>query len=64
MRYLILTFWLAITVVLEAMIISDFLFGRGDARRTGARMLLALVWPLAALSSPGRKLLINVGKTL
>lgn len=64
MRWLPFVLWVAVTVVLMLIIISDFAFGAGDAKRLAKRLLLALVWPLAALSSPGRDILFNTGKEL
>lgn len=64
MRWLPFTLWAAITVVLVVIVISDFAFGKGDVKLLGKRMGLAFIWPLAALSRPGRDLLFNVGKEL
>lgn len=64
MRWLPFALWVAITVVLVAIMLSDFFFGKGDAKRLSIRIALAFVWPFAALSRPGRDLLFNTGKKL
>lgn len=64
MRYLALSTWAAVTVVLMVIIISDFAFGKGQAKLLLKRLGLALVWPIACLSRPGRNLLFKEGKKL
>lgn len=64
MRWLPFVLWIAVTVVLIMVVLSDFLFGKGDAKRLGIRIALAFVWPLAALSRPGRDVLFKEGKKL
>jgi hypothetical protein len=60
----IFALWVGVTVVILAMCLSDFFFGKGDAKRLGKRAALAFIWPLAALSSAGRDFLFNAGKDL
>lgn len=64
MRWRIFSIWVAITVVIMAFAVSDFLFNKTDARRLGLRLALACVWPLALLSSAGRELLFRSGRGL
>lgn len=61
MRWRLFAVWLAVTAVLVLMALSEQLFGRGDLRRFGERVLLALVWPLALLSPAGRARLFGSG---
>lgn len=64
MRYLPVALWAAITFVLLLIITSDFAFGKGDAKTFFKRLALSFVWPLAALSRPGRDLLFKYGSEL
>jgi hypothetical protein len=62
MRARLIAAWVAVTVVLILMAVSDQLFGKSDLRRLGERILLALVWPLAILSPAGRSRLFRMGR--
>lgn len=64
MRYLPFTLWVGISVVFIVYAVSDMVFGHSTARQLLARMALALVWPVALLSSSGRALLLNAGRGL
>ena len=64
MRWRIFAIWAAITVVIMAMALSDFIFNKSDARKLGLRLALAIVWPLALMSSAGRNLLFKSGREL
>jgi hypothetical protein len=64
LRYLPFTLWVAISVVFIAYAISDVVFGHSTARQLLVRTALALVWPVALLSSSGRALLLNAGRGL
>lgn len=61
MRWRLFAVWVAVTAVLILMAVSELVFGRGDLRRFGERVLLALVWPLALLSPAGRAKLFGSG---
>jgi len=62
MRWRLFAAWVAVTVVLVLMAVSDCLFGKGDLKQLGERVLLALVWPLALLSAAGRARLFRTGR--
>jgi hypothetical protein len=65
MRYLPFALWAAITIVLVLIALSDFFFGKSGARLFAVRIGLALIWPLALLSSAGRSILFRaVGREL
>lgn len=64
MRWRVFAVWAAITVVFMAIAVSDLLFGKSDAKKFGLRLALAVVWPLALLSSAGRELLFKSGRDL
>ena len=64
LRYLPLVVWLSITVVFVFMSLSQFLFGARDFGKLLRRLGLALVWPLAMLSSAGRRILMDEGRNL
>lgn len=64
MRYLPFAIYAAVTVVILGIVLSDFFFGRADVKRLAIRVALAFIWPLAALSRPGRDLLFNTGREL
>jgi hypothetical protein len=65
MRYLPFALWGAITIVLVLIALSDFLFGKSGVKLFGLRIALALIWPLALLSSAGRSILFRaVGREL
>jgi len=65
MRYLPFALWGAITIVLLLIAVSDLLFGKSGAKLFGMRVALALIWPLAVLSSAGRSILFRaVGREL
>lgn len=64
MRYIPFFLWIGGTVTLLLLILSDFIFGRGRPATLLKRAALALVWPVAALSRPGRELLFKTGKEL
>lgn len=64
MRYAPIALWAAATFVLLLIVTSDFAFGKGDTKIYLQRIALAFVWPLAALSRPGRDLLFNYGSKL
>lgn len=65
MRYLPFALWGAITLALLLIALSDFLFGKSGAKLLGMRVGLAIIWPLAILSSAGRSILFRaVGKEL
>ncbi len=63
MRYIPFFLWIGGTVTLLLLILSDFVFGRGQPATLLKRAALALVWPLAALSRPGRELLFRENRT-
>jgi hypothetical protein len=64
MRYVPLFLWGGVTLVLVAIVVSEFAFGKGDAKLLGKRLGLALVWPVAALSRSGRNILFSAGRKL
>ena len=59
MRYIPFFLWIGGTVTLLLLIL-----GRGRPATLLKRAALALVWPVAALSRPGRELLFKTGKEL
>lgn len=64
MRWIPFFLWVSGTIVLVLAIVSDFAFGDGNAKLLAKRLGLAIVWPLAALSKPGREILFNYGSKL
>jgi hypothetical protein len=64
LRYVPLAIWFALTIAFVAMSLSQFLFGARDWHRLGRKLGLSLVWPLALLSSAGRRILLDEGRDL
>lgn len=58
LRYLFFP-WAGVTFALILYCLSDSIFGGGGWSRFGPRVLLSLVWPLALLSSGGRRILFG-----
>lgn len=63
MRYVLFVLWASVSVYLLVTAVSDFLFGRHDARRLAQRVALSLLWPLAILSEAGRTVLLTKGRS-
>ena len=64
MRYAIFGVWFALSAAFIVMSLSAFFFGRRDVRRLAKRVALAVIWPLALLSTAGRSVLLDEGKDL
>ena len=64
MRYAIFGVWFALSVAFIVMSLSAFFFGRRDVHRLAKRVALAVIWPLALLSTAGRSVLLDEGKDL
>jgi hypothetical protein len=63
-RYLPLVLWATCTIWFLFIVASDFMFGKGDPKTLAKRIGLALVWPIAIFSKPGRALLLKMGDEL
>jgi hypothetical protein len=61
-RYLPFILYSAVTIVMLAFVVSDLLFRRDSFRRVLLRILLVLIWPLAALNRAGREILFRSGR--
>lgn len=64
MRYVPLVLYVTITIWFLFFIASDYLFGDGDPKKLGKRVLIALLWPFALFSPSGRKILLQTGSDL
>jgi len=60
MRWILFAVWVAVTVSIVLFALSDFIWGKGNLKKLGTYVALAFVWPLAALSKPGRDYLFNI----